>query len=318
MRYVLKDHLEKLPGFLGVAERGSLRKAASELGISQPALTRQIAVLESVLGQPLFQRSTGGVSLTPAGTLLRDFSKQLLSNSEAVERKLRKNRQAQPQVTLCLRVGALESLAIRIWPRLVGLLRDKFPDLNIAVTTGTADELDSLVARGKLDCALSIVRARKLASLSQVVLLNDAYGFFCSPAFAKSHARAIANWDSVRELPIAMVQDARDDSGKTLKAILGKRSLRCRNPLAVDTFEAAMNYATEGVAAAVVPYLLAEPLVKRKVLLPMLHPEANRFGDHRLGLVVRTDHHQAAPWRAIEETLRAALGRLEDTPRLMP
>ena len=90
MQFLLKDHLEKLEGFLVIAEKGSIRKASESLGITQPALSRQINILEDVLEQSLVERTRQGIELTEAGRLLRDFSRSLLRETEDIKRKIRK------------------------------------------------------------------------------------------------------------------------------------------------------------------------------------------------------------------------------------
>ncbi|MFA7625212.1 MAG: LysR family transcriptional regulator, partial [Pusillimonas sp.] len=64
--------------FLRVAELGSINRAAVDLNLSQPALSRQIAGLEHEMQVQLFIRSQGGVRLTEAGKLLSDRVRPLL------------------------------------------------------------------------------------------------------------------------------------------------------------------------------------------------------------------------------------------------
>ncbi len=64
--------LKQIRYFLAVAEFGSLSLAASRLFVAQPALSRQIALMESELGLSLFVREARGVRLTPAGVLFRE------------------------------------------------------------------------------------------------------------------------------------------------------------------------------------------------------------------------------------------------------
>ena len=64
--------------FLRVAELGSINKAAADLHLSQPALSRHVAALEHEMGTKLFNRSQGGVQLTDAGNLLSDRARPLL------------------------------------------------------------------------------------------------------------------------------------------------------------------------------------------------------------------------------------------------
>jgi len=64
--------LRQIRYFLTVADLGGFTPAAARLFVAQPALSRQIALLEKELGFPLFQREARGVRLTPAGTLFRE------------------------------------------------------------------------------------------------------------------------------------------------------------------------------------------------------------------------------------------------------
>ena len=70
--------LKQLEYFVAIATRSSYRRAAEELGVSQPALTTQIATLETSLGLTLFERSRSGTLLTPEGRALLDQARQIL------------------------------------------------------------------------------------------------------------------------------------------------------------------------------------------------------------------------------------------------
>ena len=71
--------LDQLRYFLRVAERGNFTRAAEDLRVSQPALSRSIQKLEDELGQPVFERRTRSVALTEAGVLLQARAQQVLS-----------------------------------------------------------------------------------------------------------------------------------------------------------------------------------------------------------------------------------------------
>jgi len=71
-------HLRDLRYFVGVAEELSFTRAAERLMVSQPALSKQIRQLESMLGAPVFERDRRHVSLTPLGSALFATARQLL------------------------------------------------------------------------------------------------------------------------------------------------------------------------------------------------------------------------------------------------
>ena len=72
-------NLRALANFLSVAEAGSLKAAADIVHIAQPALTRQVALLEQEFGAKLFLRHHRGVTLTEAGQQFREHAERILA-----------------------------------------------------------------------------------------------------------------------------------------------------------------------------------------------------------------------------------------------
>jgi DNA-binding transcriptional LysR family regulator len=87
--YQFPFELRHLVYFLEVARRLHFRRAAEALGVAQPALSRQVAQLETALGTPLFTRSSRHVELTPAGSLLAGRVEAALRSLAGLEREVR-------------------------------------------------------------------------------------------------------------------------------------------------------------------------------------------------------------------------------------
>ncbi|MAY71469.1 LysR family transcriptional regulator [Halomonas litopenaei] len=79
--------IKKLRYFLAVVEAGSITAASRRIPIAQPALTRQIRLLEETIGARLFERDRKGVSLTKAGRYLHDHSRRLLAELDGVAKR---------------------------------------------------------------------------------------------------------------------------------------------------------------------------------------------------------------------------------------
>ena len=81
-------NLNQLEHFLRVAELGSINRAAKELGLSQPAVSRSLSQLEHDLGQQLVVRSRTGITITEAGSILASRGLALLREAGAIREEL--------------------------------------------------------------------------------------------------------------------------------------------------------------------------------------------------------------------------------------
>jgi DNA-binding transcriptional LysR family regulator len=100
-------NLSRLRAFLTIAEAGSYRRAAERLGFSQPALSRQIQVLESEIGATLFRRGRPPLSLTEAGRFVAAQGGRLLADAALLRQEAMRLHGGRDPT---LRVGVLQSL----------------------------------------------------------------------------------------------------------------------------------------------------------------------------------------------------------------
>ncbi len=106
--------------FVAVAEELHVSRAAERLGIAQPPLSRAVAQLERRLGVQLLVRSNRGVGLTPAGAVLLDEARAVLTAVEAAERRTRRAAAApdgRAPVVLASKAGAAEELVAKLLDR---------------------------------------------------------------------------------------------------------------------------------------------------------------------------------------------------------
>ena len=81
----MSDRWQEMAVFVRVAESGSLSRAARELKLSQPSVSRIVGTLEARLGTRLLLRTTRSLSLTEAGTLYLERAKSLLAEMESAK-----------------------------------------------------------------------------------------------------------------------------------------------------------------------------------------------------------------------------------------
>src|SRR3954463_7419077 len=105
--------LRKIRYFVAVADNLHFRKAADELHIAQPALSRSIGALERELGTQLFVRDKRSVVLTPAGRQLLDDAGPLLAAADATRRRVQRAGRGAHHLVVGFRAGILVTPAVR-------------------------------------------------------------------------------------------------------------------------------------------------------------------------------------------------------------
>ena len=140
---------DQLRYFLRIAEMSNFTRAAKDLGISQPALSRSIQRLEDELGQPVFERQAKQLSLTEAGTLLQGRAQQILSIIDDTKAEICDDGQSGR-----LRIGAIPTIAPYFLPDVLRQFSKEFPKANVIVQENTTDELLKSCAQGEIDLAI--------------------------------------------------------------------------------------------------------------------------------------------------------------------
>jgi LysR family transcriptional regulator, pca operon transcriptional activator len=130
--------LSRLRHILAVARTGSFSRAAEEERITQPALSRSIAAFEQRHGVLLFDRGRGGVHPTPAGKLVIERARKLLSASSDLERSLRLYGKGEAG-RVALGIGPL--MASLLLPGLAGSLLRERPGLQVSAIVRTPEQL---------------------------------------------------------------------------------------------------------------------------------------------------------------------------------
>jgi LysR family nitrogen assimilation transcriptional regulator len=141
----------RLKYFLRIAEEGSITRAASLLGIAQPALSRQIRLLEEDLGVTLFRRTRRGVELTDEGERLRASTAAPLRQLELAVQYA-----GSPVARLerGLRLGISETAVDLLAAPLIRSLTTVFPMVSFSVNAGSTDQLVDAMLKGSVDVAL--------------------------------------------------------------------------------------------------------------------------------------------------------------------
>ena len=119
--------------FLAVAREENITKAAEQLHITQPTLSRQLAQLEEELGVHLFERGTRRTTLTSEGLLLRRRAEEIVDLVGRTEAELRVSAET---LTGEVRIGCGETPAVRLIANVIAEMQDDYPLVRFALHSG--------------------------------------------------------------------------------------------------------------------------------------------------------------------------------------
>ena len=144
--------LQSLETLLSVAETGSFRKAACQIGVGQSAISRRVQRLEDVLGVSLFERRPSGVRLTATGRCFALQAKAVLDNLEiAIERA----RSGAVAATGQLRLGIIASLSRGPLRNLLTTFLAEHQDVELSITEVNRSELLIQLSHRRLDAIIA-------------------------------------------------------------------------------------------------------------------------------------------------------------------
>ena len=159
--------------FLAVAREENMTRAAEQLHVTQPTLSKTLKALEEELGKKLFTRHSFSIRLTDEGVLLRNRAEDLVSMADRI---------AQEFVTLDditggdIYLGLAESYQIRLLARAIQEFRTQYPALRYHITSGDTEQVTEKLDKGLLDFAVLVEEANKSKYESLVFPQADVWG----------------------------------------------------------------------------------------------------------------------------------------------
>jgi DNA-binding transcriptional LysR family regulator len=278
----------KIRYFVKIAELKSLSKAADSLDLTQSSLSRQLAVLETYLGKPLFLRTGRGVELTHAGTILFDAAKRGYAQiDEALETVCNREGVTEGNV----RLATVHTLSYYFTTEVVSAFVGQRPKVNLSLMVRSSLEVVELVENGKAD--LGFVYDSMVASpdLMSIPLFVDE---MCLIVDQKS---AISDGVDLAAAPLRLVAFPRDHA---LRRMLENDGLQLEFAAEADTVDAMLGLVASGVGACVLPQRIPDNVIKdhglKKVQI------ANPLMKRRVVAIVRGDRDPSGLVKQLLET----------------
>lgn len=149
-RSLLQLDFQHLRTFQTLARVENFSRAGEQVGLSQSAVSRHIRALEDSLGLRLFERVGRRAVLTSAGRVLRARLETLMREADTLPRVLK---DLSEGVQGDVRIGACITAANALLPPVLGLYRQKYPEVGLALQPGSSARVIENLRRGEIDLA---------------------------------------------------------------------------------------------------------------------------------------------------------------------
>jgi DNA-binding transcriptional LysR family regulator len=242
---------EQLEAFLAVAERRTFTKAARQLGLSQPTLSRQLQSLEAELDARLFVR-------TPRGAVLTDPGGRFLKSAREALDALRQGTSELHELAQTPRgpvaIAALPTVGAYILPALIEAFLRENPGVQLRAGEGLAGELEERVAQGELDFAVTTLPLQRVDLIAQK-LWNEPFLLAVPRGHRLAGARRPVPISVVAGEPLVIVGGS--SANAALWAACEARGQKPRIGIEVDHPQSQRRMVERGIGVALMPAIMA-------------------------------------------------------------
>jgi len=180
-------HLE---AFVAIARAKRLKRAAEQLNLTQPAISKTLRDLEGILGVTLMERDRAGVRLTPEGHVFLQYAEQ---SSAALQQGINSITSLSKAGGAVLKIGALPSVAAQVLPMAIERFREVSPNTILHIDEGAHGVLTDRLRAGELDLVIGrLGTADSMRGLSFTALYNERVVAVVAPDHPKRDATQLS------------------------------------------------------------------------------------------------------------------------------
>lgn len=232
--------IKELTNFIAIAENGSISKAARELHISQPPLTKQLQRLETELNVTLFERTSKGVTLTKKGRMFYRRDLSLIAFSESIFSELNSKSESTINIGMISSSSAYSIMLIEKY-----LLEN---DDSFSITEGITFNLLELLEKHLIDLAIIRTPFDMNKFFEYVKLIDDELVVVGRPTFLNNDLEAI-RFETLYSLPIIAARRWVSHIEKNMPESHGNLDFK----YICDDNRTALSFATKGLCVALLP-----------------------------------------------------------------
>lgn len=248
--------------FYEVAKAGNISKAAKELYISQPAISKAISKLENSLGLPLFTRSSRGVQLTSEGEILFGHARDAF---EALDRGEQELRRIQEFDIGHLRLGVSNTLCKYILLPYLKTFIDQYPHMKVTIESQSTAHTLTRLEQQNIDLGLVAEPAlRKDLAFIPVMDIQDI--FVATDHYLENLYLREGRDTNIFETGNVMLLDEHNMTRRYVDEYMGENGIYPRQALEVTTMDLLIEFAKIGLGIACVIKELIQKELDSRVL----------------------------------------------------
>lgn len=239
---------QNLRAFLLVAETGSFSRAAQSLHLTQPAVSKRVALLEDQLGSELFDRIGRNISLTEAGRALLPHAKSVEQALHVAEQSVR---DLAGDVAGQLRLATSHHIGLHRLPPVLSHFSKAFPAAQIDIDFMDSEQAYELITQGKAELAVVTLAPGNDPSIITLPVWRDPLDFMV----AKDHPLATARQLNLADLskhPV-ILPGLNTYTGQIVKDLFDKHGLQLQVSMATNYLETIRMMASVGLGWTVLP-----------------------------------------------------------------
>jgi DNA-binding transcriptional LysR family regulator len=258
--------LDQLRILKAIAAEGSFKRAADTLYVSQPAVSLQVQNLEKQLNVPLFDRGGRKAQLTEAGYLLLSYGDKIITLCQETCRAIEDLQNLQGGTLI---VGASQTTGTYLLPRMIGLFRQKYPEVSVQLQVHSTRRTSWGVANGQVDLAIIGGEVpQELQEVLRVIPYADDELALILPIF-----HPLAKVEMIQKEDLYRLKFITLDSQSTIRKVIDKvltrydiDTKRLRVEMELNSIEAIKNAVQSGLGAAFVSVTAIEKELQMQVL----------------------------------------------------
>ena len=252
---------QNLKAFLFVAETGSFSEAAEKLHLTQPAVSKRIATLESQLNTSLFDRIGKTISLTESGRALLPHAEAIHQGIHSAERALR---DLSGEISGTLSLATSHHIGLHKLPAVLQQFTAHYPQVKLDIDFTDSEKAYDLITRGRVELAVVTLAPALDESFYAATVWPDPLVIALSDQHPLAQHKTIT-LKQLTEHP-AILPDLSTHTGRIVKAAFDQQGLKMDISMSTNYLETIKMMVSIGLGWSILPAsMLSPPLVTKGI-----------------------------------------------------